>query len=108
MGPLDTEIELKDLVLNTEQIEGLPANTRKTLTEESGLGEEIIDLLGGLLLVWLCDILSVVRNTGSIVSATWLKALREGEFQPGINAEGGVLLQLLVSVDLLEEPRHHR
>lgn len=25
MGPLDTEIELKDLVLNTEQIEGLPA-----------------------------------------------------------------------------------
>lgn len=79
-GLLNTEIELKDLVLNTGQTEGLPANPRKTLIKESGLGEEIIDLLGGLLLVWLCDILSVVRNTSSIVSATWLKALREGEF----------------------------
>ena len=79
-GLLNTEIELKDLVLNTGQIEGLPANTRKTLIEESGLGEEVIDLLGGLLLVWLCDVLSVVRNTCSIVSATWLKALGEGKF----------------------------
>lgn len=48
--------------------------------KDLGLGEEVIDLLGGLLLVWLCDILSVVRNTCSIVSATWLKALGEGEF----------------------------
>ena len=74
------------------QIEGLSANTRKTLIKEFGLGEEIIDLLGCLLVVWLCDILSVVCDTGSIVSATRLKALGEGELQPGINAEGGVLL----------------
>ena len=92
MQPIHTEIELKDLVLNTRQIEGLPANPRKTLIEELGLGEEVVDLFGGLLLVWLCDVLSVVRNTCSIVSATRLKALGEGEFQPGINAEGGVLL----------------
>lgn len=38
-GLLNTEIELKDLVLNTGQTEGLPANTRKTLIEESGLRE---------------------------------------------------------------------
>ena len=29
MEPIHTEIELKDLVLNTGQIEGLPANPRK-------------------------------------------------------------------------------
>ena len=92
MQPIHTEIELKDLVLNTRQIEGLPANPRKTLIEELGLGEEVVDLLWGLLTVWLRDILSVVRHPGSIVSATRLKALGEGEFQPGINAEGGVLL----------------
>ena len=91
-GLLNTEIELKKLVLNTGQIEGLPANLRKTLIEESGLGEEVVDLLWGLLTVRLCDILSVVRNTCSIVSATWLEALGEGEFQPGVYAEGGVLL----------------
>lgn len=60
--------------------------------KDLGLGEEVVDLLWGLLTVWLCDILSVVRHSGSIVSATRLKALGEGEFQPGINAEGGVLL----------------
>ena len=40
-GLLNTEIELKDLVLNTGQTEGLPANPRKTLIKikESGLGE---------------------------------------------------------------------
>ena len=76
--------------------------------KDLGLGEEVVDLLWGLLTVWLRDILSVVRHSGSIVSATRLKVLGEGEFQPGINAEGGVPLQLLVSVDLLEEPRHHR
>ena len=35
MDPVDTEIELKDLVLNTGQIEGLPANPRKTLIKKS-------------------------------------------------------------------------
>lgn len=60
--------------------------------KDLGLGEEVVDLLWGLLTVWLRDILSVVRHPGSIVSATRLKALREGEFHPGINAEGGVLL----------------
>ncbi len=35
MDPVDTEIELKDLVLNNGQIEGLPANPRKTLIKES-------------------------------------------------------------------------
>ncbi len=39
MDPVNTETELKDLVLNTGQTEGLPANPRKTLIKESGLGE---------------------------------------------------------------------
>lgn len=30
MDPVNTETELKKLVLNTGQIEGLPANPRKT------------------------------------------------------------------------------
>lgn len=80
MDSIHTENELENIALNTEWLEGLPVSPRKTLIKESGLGEEIIDLLGGLLLVWLCDILSVVCDTCSIVSATWLKALGEGEF----------------------------
>ena len=92
MDPVNTETELKEARPQYGQIEGLPANTRKTLIEESGLGEEVVDLLWGLLTVWLRDILSVVRHSGSIVSATRLKAFGEGEFHPGINAEGGVLL----------------
>ena len=61
-------------------VRGTPCKPEEDLNKDPDSGEEIIDLLGGLLLVWLCDILSVVRNTCSIVSATWLKALGEGKF----------------------------
>ena len=53
MEPIHTEIELKDLVLNTGQIEGLPANPRKidvnafsTLKENITNNPEMLALRG--------------------------------------------------------------